>query len=173
MTAIDNGYSDHSILTANYHIKALISTQKLIKTRPSYLLTDHLLNQYIENNDTLQTIFNYTCPNLIANIIISELNGIINIIAPSKIVQVRKNYILYMNEDLIQRQQTKTQLYNKAKMTGSTSDCTNIKNHKTTLVKDITNRQKQYINDKLNNTTDRWKTLKDINKTNKSDPPGQ
>ena len=66
-----------------------------------------------------------------------------------------------MTEDLIQRQHTKTQLYNKAKMTGSTSDWTNFKNHKTTLDKDINKRQKKYISDKLNNIKDRWKTLKD------------
>ena len=56
-------------------------------------------------------------------------------------------------------------------MTGSTSDWTNFKNHKTTLDKDITKSQKQYISDKLNNTTDRWKTLKEINKqTNGTHP---
>ena len=81
-----------------------MTRQKLIKTRPSYLLTTHLLNSYIDCNDILQTIFNYTCPNLIANILMTELNAIINIIAPSKIIQVRNNYTPYMTDDLQQRQ---------------------------------------------------------------------
>ena len=80
ITTTDKGYSDHSILTATYHTKTPLTRQKLIKTRPSYLLTAHLLNSYIDCNDILQTIFTYTCPNLIANILMTEINGIINIL---------------------------------------------------------------------------------------------
>ena len=56
-------------------------------------------------------------------------------------------------------------------MTDSTSDWTDYRNNKSILDKDIENRQKQYINNKLDHTKDRWKTLRDIKNNNKSDPP--
>ena len=135
ITTTDKGYSDHSILTATYHTKTPLTRQKLIKTRPSYLLTTHLLNSYIDCNDILQTIFNYTCLNLIANILMTELNAIINIIAPSKIIQVRNDYTPYMTDDLQQRQTDNLQLLKTAKRTGQTSDWTEYRNKKHYLTK--------------------------------------
>ena len=60
----------------------------------------------------------------------TEINGIMNIIAPSKITQVRKDYKPYMTDDLQQRQQDNIQLLKTAKMTGRSCDWTEYKNNK-------------------------------------------
>ena len=44
---INNSLSDHAMLSVNYHMKAPFNTTKLIKTRKSYLLTEHTLCAYI------------------------------------------------------------------------------------------------------------------------------
>ena len=82
VTTHNTGQSDHAILTAKYHTKAPITTPKLVYTRQKHLLTEHTLKQYLTNNDILQTAYNYTDPDLIAEIIMTEYNNIIDIISP-------------------------------------------------------------------------------------------
>merc|ERR1712240_966577 len=97
ITTINNGYSDHTMITAIYHTKAPVSPPKIIFTRPKHLLTKHKLNKYLNNNDLIQTAFNYTDPDLIAEIIMREFNNIIEIIAPQTKRQVKKNYTPYLS----------------------------------------------------------------------------
>ena len=96
---INNGCSDHAIITATYHTKAPIKYPKIIYTRPKHLLTEHKLNEYLNNNDIIQTAFNYTDPDLIAEIIMREYNNIIEIIAPQTKRQVKKNYTPYLDKE--------------------------------------------------------------------------
>ena len=90
VTTQNNGQSDHSLLSAIYHTKAPVNPPKIIYTRPKYLLTEHTLNEYLNNNDIIQTAFNYTDPDLIAEIIMNEYNNIIEIVAPKTKRQVMK-----------------------------------------------------------------------------------
>merc|ERR1712240_873999 len=99
ITTINNGYSDHAILTATYHTKAPINNPKIIYIRPKHLLSEHNLNEYLNNNDIIQTAYNYTDPELIAEIIMREYNNIIEIIAPQTKRQVKKNYTPYLNKE--------------------------------------------------------------------------
>ena len=70
------------MITAIYHTKAPVNPPKIIFTRPKHLLTEHTMNEYLKNNDIIQTAFNYTDPDLIAEIIMNEYNNIIEIITP-------------------------------------------------------------------------------------------
>ena len=98
VTTNNTGQSDHAILTAKYHTKAPITNPKLVYTRQKHLLTEYTLNQYLTNNDILQTAYNYTDPDLIAEIMMSEYNNIIDIISPRTIRQVCKNYTPYIKK---------------------------------------------------------------------------
>lgn len=53
----------------------------------------------------------------------------------------------------------------RAKHSRDKTDWTEYKNNKATLKKEIHNNKKNHINKKLNNSTDRWRTLQDINNT--------
>merc|ERR1712240_293787 len=92
ITTINNGFSDHATLTTTYHTKPPVNNPKVIYTRPKHLLTEHNLNEYLNNNNIIQTAYNYTDPELIAEIIMREYNNIIELIAPRTKRQVKKNY---------------------------------------------------------------------------------
>merc|ERR1711954_500391 len=53
----------------------------------------------------------------------------------------------------------------RAKHTGNTTHWTEYKNNKPIVNKEITLNKTNYINKKLDNSTDRWKTLQNINNT--------
>merc|ERR1712240_767534 len=163
ITTINNGQSDHSMIAAIYHTKAAVSPPKIIFTRPKYLLTEHTMNENLKNNDIIQTAFNYTAPDLIAEIIMNEYNNIIEIIAPQTKRQVKKNYTPYLNKETRQEKHNLQRLHTKAKQTQDTNDWREYKNTKATLNKKINKQRTEYINKKLDNSGDRWKTLKEIN----------
>merc|ERR1712115_572835 len=96
VTTHNTGQSDHSILTARYHTKAPITPRRQFFTRKKYKLTAHALNQHLQHNNVIHSAFSYTDPNLVADIIMSEYNNLIEIIAPSTIKQVNKNYTPYI-----------------------------------------------------------------------------
>ena len=115
VTTHNTGDSGHSILTVRYHTKALLAPRRQFYTRPKHKLTIHALNQHLENNDVINSALNYTDPNLIADIMMSELNNIIEIIAPCKIKQEQKNYTPYINKIMRYKQRKLRKLYDKAK----------------------------------------------------------
>ena len=128
ITTINNGLSDHATLTATYHTKAPINNPKVIYTRPKHLLTEHNLNAYLDNNDIIQTAYNYTDPELIAEIIMREFNNIIEIIAPRTKRQVKKNYTPYLNKETREGKKKLYQMHNKAKQTQQNDDWREYKN---------------------------------------------
>ena len=73
------------------------------------LLTTHTLSSYIENNDQLNLIFNYTDSNQIAYILLSELNNIINIITPQR--RIQKSFAPYIDKNLKSEIEHKNILY--------------------------------------------------------------
>ena len=81
-TNYHNIMSDHIMISCSYNNKKIKSTQQFRTIRDYKLLTKDILNEYFSHNDTLNTIFNYTDPELVANILINEITRIINCIAP-------------------------------------------------------------------------------------------
>ena len=103
VTTHKNTISDHSIITAQYSSNHQIYHPKFIKKNRNFrLLTKNTLNLYVKNSTLLNSIFNYTDPDIITNLIQLELNTIINFIAPPKIVQFSKNYVPYHNTEIRQ-----------------------------------------------------------------------
>merc|ERR1712240_391568 len=133
ITTINNGQSDHAMITAIYHTKALINNPKIIYTRPKYLLTEHKLNKYLSNNDIIQTGFNYTDPDLIAEIIMKEFNNIIEIIALQTKRQVKKNYTPYLNKETRKEKKQLNKMHTRAKQTQDDEHWQEHKNYKATL----------------------------------------
>merc|ERR1712240_978445 len=125
--------------------KHLSTPQKIIFTRPKYLLTEHTMNEYVKNNDIIQTAFNYTDPDLIAEIIMKEYNNIIEIIAPQTKRQVKKNYTPYINKETRKEKQNLHKLHTKAKQTQDNNHWREYKNHKATLNKKINKQRQDYI----------------------------
>ena len=95
----------------------------------------------------------------------TEYNNIIEIIAPRTIRQVQKNYTPYLNIHLRHQKSQVHKLHRMAKHTDDKNDWLAYKNAKATLNKEITKNKTRYINNKLNNSNNRWNTLKEINNT--------
>ena len=63
-------------------------------------MTKIKLENAIIHNQNLNTIFNYNEPDTIANIFQLEMNSIIDLIAPLKVVNFKKNYAPYLSDEL-------------------------------------------------------------------------
>ena len=100
LTTIDNGMSDHSLIKFNYNTKFNNLKPKFMYRRDKHLLTTHTLTQYIDHNDRLNEIFSLDDPDQIANILLSELNLIINCIAPKKRIQVKTKFAPFIDKEL-------------------------------------------------------------------------
>ena len=93
--------SDHVMLSCTYNNKHITKTQQFKIIRNNKLLTKHTLNEYFTNNDTINTIFNHTDPNIIAEILVNEISLIIECISPSRKIQCSNNYAPWINERYI------------------------------------------------------------------------
>ena len=87
-----------------------------------------------------------------------EFNNIIEIIAPRTKRQVKKNYTPYLNKETREGKKKLNQMHNKAKHTQQDDDWREYKNYRATINKQIDRQKQEYINKKLNNSEDRWKT---------------
>ena len=108
----NNIMSDHAMLSCTYNNKNIKKSQQFRIVRDSKLLTKHNLNEYLANNEVISTVFNYTDPNSIAEILINELSLIIECIAPSKKVQCSNNYAPWISQDFINESKVKDYLHN-------------------------------------------------------------
>ena len=83
-------FSDHCILTCNFNTHSNNTRPRMGFKRDRHLLTEHTLTQYIGHNTYLNDIFHWNYPDIICDILHSELNVIINAIAPKKKIQLSK-----------------------------------------------------------------------------------
>merc|ERR1712243_427621 len=75
----------------------------------------------------------------------------------------KKNYTPYLSKETRERKKKLNQMHNKAKQTQQDEDWREYKNYRATINKQIDRQKQEYINKKLNNSEDRWKTLNEIN----------
>ena len=96
------GQSDHAMLYVIYSSVEKNSHPKFVKIKNVKLLSKNRLLSFVSNSDILNDVFNFSDPNMIANILQLELNSIINAISPFKIVQYSKNIIPYIDSKIQQ-----------------------------------------------------------------------
>ena len=108
---------------------------------------------------------------MIANILQLELNSIINVISPSKVIQFLKNYIPYFDNDIKQNLQTKQNLLKHAMTTNDPNDWRNFKNFRNNLTRLIDKAKTKFYGDKFSNSNDKWQTLKNLTESKKNTSP--
>ena len=96
--------------------------------RDRHLLTEHTLTQYIEHNTYLNDIFHWNHPDIICDILHSELNVIINAIAPKKKIQLSKKYNPFITKNINSLIKQKANLIVIAKTTNNIEDYLDFKN---------------------------------------------
>lgn len=166
-----NIYSDHCIITAQYNANQQIYHPKFIKSRNSNLLNRQTLTKYINESSLLNSIFRYTDPDIVTNIIQLELNTIINAIAPSKKIQFKANYTPYYNNEIIENLKVSHNLLNTAIINNDQTSWREFKNFRNNLDKTIKIEKTEYIKKKFNNKSTQWKFLKTFNNKNKQQIP--
>ena len=82
VNTIDNGFSDHSMISCNFSTIVNNTRPKFAFKRDKSLLSKHNLEQFMDNNTYIDELFQWEEPNLIAEILTNELNIIVNSIAP-------------------------------------------------------------------------------------------
>merc|ERR1712243_128683 len=75
----------------------------------------------------------------------------------------KKNYTPYLSKETRKGKKKLYQMHNKAKQTQDNDDWREYKNYRAAINKQIDRQKQEYINKKLNNSEDRWKTLNEIN----------
>ena len=122
--------SDHAFISANYYHNNIINQQRFFKFRDNKLLNKYVLNEYVNNCDCLNSVFNYTDPNIIATIITEELSNIVEIISPQKIIQVKNNNAPWANNIFKEEQKVKDSLYRIALQSKNENDWRVYKNQR-------------------------------------------
>ena len=161
------GASDHAFLSVIYSTNSIVSHPKFINIQNFKLLSKNTLLSFINNSSILNDIFLYTDPNMIAIILQLELNSIINVIAPSKIIQFSNNYIPYFDNNIKQNLQTKQNLLKNAMTTNNPDDWRNFKNFRNNLTRLIDKAKTKFYSNKFSNSNDKWQTLKNVTESKK------
>ena len=78
------------MVLAQIHAKDIEDKPQFIRVRDWSLVTSENIMREIKENERLNGIFNYQDPDIVAEILVEELNNILEKIAPSKVVQMRK-----------------------------------------------------------------------------------
>ena len=97
----------------------------------------------------MQSIYTYTDPNHITEIMMNEYDNIIDIICPRIIRQVWKNYTPYINKKLRIKKLNLHKLHRQAKHSRNATDWLIYKNTKATINKEISLNKTKYINKNL------------------------
>ena len=162
-TTHKNSMSDHAYLTTKYMTKEQIYTPKFISLRDNRQLTKQNLKICIDLNQNFKNIVKFNHPNDIANSLQIELNTIINTVAPSRIVQFKKDHQPYINSEISTILQESNSLLNNAINTNEFEDWVKFKNFRNNTQKIVNNAKTQYTTNKTNNSYNKWKTVKNIN----------
>ena len=91
---------DHRALQCFLNIKIDQNCTKIIKTRNWRAVSTKRLQESIELNPALNELFSFNDPEVVTSILMSELNNILNDIAPPILRQVGPNMLPYVNQEL-------------------------------------------------------------------------
>ena len=90
--------SDHAVISAIYIDKEIQIPPRFYKFRDNKLLTKNRLCDAFYSNEKLNTVFNHSNPNKIADILVTEVSNIIEWLSPSKLIQHKNSYAPWLNK---------------------------------------------------------------------------
>lgn len=164
-------FSDHSILSFTYTTKGQVYTPKFRYIRNFKLLNANTLNLHISQSFELNSIFNTSDPNKIAETLFNELTLIINTIAPQNCIQVKSKHADFLTPELVKKINENHKLLTNAINTKNIDDWRAFKNDKTQLNLKIKEAKTQSLTKHFSNKKPKWKKLKEMSGNNKQCPP--
>ena len=113
---------DHVIISCVYNNKSFASLQQFRIIRDNKLLTTNTLNEYLANNEVLDSISNHTDPNIIAETMIWDISLMIESIVPSKKIQYKNNNAPLPNDEFKYEAKIRDDLHEKIRISDSEND---------------------------------------------------
>ena len=165
-----NSFSDHSFISAVYHSQEQCYNPKFIKTRNFRNLNKTSLHLTLDQSE-IDRVFNFTDPNVISNILQTELNTVINTLAPAKVVQYKVNYTPFLTDRMKRDMEFNKNLLDRAIKTHGIDDWREYRVHRNILNKQLKILKKKYIKQKFKDSHNRYKFLKKHNKNLKQQVP--
>ena len=136
--------ADHEMVRCDYCHKVSEPLPHFIKIRDFSLLTRISILDQICINQRINSIFNYSNPNHVCNILIEELNYIIDFLAPATIKPFKKCYQPYLDQSLKDQICESEQLLTKAITTNAQEDWRFHKRKRNLLGKNIKEAKRKY-----------------------------
>ena len=91
--------ADHDWVSIMFHTDLIIDKPQFLMTRSWSELNKENLDKLIDNDPIINGIFNLTGVDKVWNILILQINSYINQLAPTRIIQIKKNSAPYMCEE--------------------------------------------------------------------------
>ena len=92
--------ADHDLISILYHTEIIVDKPQFRMTRNWSGLSRENLVHMIENDPIINSIFSLTSVDKVWNILLTQLNSYINKLAPTKVIQLKKNYVPYMTSEI-------------------------------------------------------------------------
>ena len=166
-----NLFSDHCTITGQYYSKEAIYQPKFFFKRNVKLLTKSELTKYILLSTPLQSIFQSQDPNYIANTIMMELNNIIEVIAPAKKVQVKKNFHPFLSEEHVKLKNEVNDHLTQAIFSKSKQNWNIFRTQRNRYNNSVKAKEKEYNQSQFSNNKYQWKFLQKFTNKSKQTPP--
>ena len=149
--------ADHCALIFHYHTKTQPPKPKFKFTRNFNQLSSEALIKAVENNPKLQSIYDLTDPDDVAEVLSGELNKIIKKLAPQKRIQIKKDHLPYFSTEIRAEIALSDHLLTKAIHSNIKPDWVAFKIQRNKTFKLIKAAKAKYLESKLNHPTQGWK----------------
>ena len=154
-----------------YHSVAIVQRLKFIKIRNWNNVTSEKILDLLEQSGVIETIFQYTDPDVVFNIIMEEYNKVINTLAPVRRVQVRSQEDIYLDEETIDLKMlldiTLTEYY----QTRDPSTYRLYKRKRNLFSKHCKKKEKQFYESNFSNTKSAWRFIQSRTKDDSIQTP--
>lgn len=167
------GASDHSILAFTYSTS--FSTDKPLyrMTRDTSLLTPANMEHYIDTSAPLCDLFTQEDPNTVTNTLMTELNRMIDTLAPAHRVQLNKKHSPFIDTESLALINTRKEHYARARQTDTPEDWRQYRHTNNLTNRLLAKKKRDYLTNKFDskNTNTMWTALKNQTGTNKQQQP--
>ena len=163
--------ADHDVVSLLFHTEAIMDQpQFMIVRKWENMNRDNLINE-INSNHEMNSIFAMQSTDKIWNNMLIGLNSIINKLAPSRVIQLRSNYIPYYNEAISDAIKSSNDQLSVAIRTGAVEEWRSFRALRNIASRILNHFKTEYFTDQLNRTKTLWKTVKHITNDDNSTLP--
>ena len=163
--------SDHCYLHTTINIDVPISLPKFKTKRDQKLLHREAIVTALEVNPYIYEALNYQNPNYISDVIINGLNFIIEALAPLKFMQLKKDYVPYIDRDTRLEIDKNNEQLTRAIRTNDTSDWRLFTRVRDKNKKIVVSLKAKFIQSNLSKPINKWQFVKDMNNNLPSPTP--